>query len=173
MQERSRMPEQPSSERNATDDQRFVLGFLLHDVSHLRRRVLDDAFRPLSLSRAQWWTLGNLSLRGQTGIIQTDLARLMDVKKVTIGTMIDQLEARGYVERRGDTEDRRVRRIYLTPLGKKTVAEISRIVRELTPQLTDGISDGEIAVMEKTLSRMRANLQGLLGEDIAPPPDRG
>ena len=83
--------------------QPFRIGFLVHDVSRLRRTVVDKALKPIGVTRSQWWVLANLSRHDSAeGMMQTELARLMDVGKVTLGGLIDRLEASGYVARRPD-----------------------------------------------------------------------
>ena len=37
------------------------LGFLMHDVSRLRRIVFDEFVRPIGLTRSQWWILAQVS----------------------------------------------------------------------------------------------------------------
>ena len=71
-------------------------GFLIHDVSRLRRVVVDRALRPLGITRSQWWVLAFLSRRD--GMTQTALAADLDLTKVAIGGLLDRMEAAGFVE---------------------------------------------------------------------------
>ena len=87
------------------------LGFLVHDVSRLRRRVVDRALKPLGVTRSQWWVLAFLSR--SDGMSQVALADELDLGKVALGQLIDRLEKTGFVSRRADEEDRRVKRVYL------------------------------------------------------------
>src|SRR3546814_14598129 len=58
-------------------------GLLIHDVSRLRRGVVDRALKPLGITRSQWWVLAFLSRRD--GMTQTALASDLDLTKVAIG----------------------------------------------------------------------------------------
>jgi DNA-binding MarR family transcriptional regulator len=93
------------------------LGFLIHDVSRLRHNAFDRLMRPLGVTRSQWWVLDSLSRHA--GMMQTELAEMLDVGKVTLGGLIDRLEAGGWVVRRADKDDRRVKRIFLTGSADK------------------------------------------------------
>ena len=93
------------------------LGSLIHDVSRLRRVVVDRALKPLGITRSQWWVLAFLSRRD--GMTQTALAADLDLTKVAIGGLLDRMEAAGFVERRADQSDGRARRVYLTRAGAK------------------------------------------------------
>ena len=50
-------------------DREIRFGFLVHDVSRLRRIVVDRALKPLGITRSQWWVLSFLSRRD--GMTQT------------------------------------------------------------------------------------------------------
>ena len=101
-------------------------GFLIHDVSRLRRVVVDRALKPLGITRSQWWVLAFLSRRD--GMTQTALAADLDLTKVAIGGLLDRMEAAGFVERRADQSDGRARRVYLTRAGAKMVNAIRESV---------------------------------------------
>src|SRR3546814_12675126 len=63
-------------------------GFLIHDVSRLRRVVVDRALKPLGITRSQWWVLAFLSRRD--GMTQTALAADLDLTKVALGGLPDR-----------------------------------------------------------------------------------
>ena len=102
------------------------LGFLVHDVSRLRRRVVDRALKPLGVTRSQWWVLAFLSR--SDGMSQVALADELDLGKVALGQLIDRLEKTGFVSRRADDEDRRVKRVFLTRRGQALIARIRESV---------------------------------------------
>jgi MarR family transcriptional regulator, lower aerobic nicotinate degradation pathway regulator len=56
-------------------------------------------------------------LREEPGLDQVGLALRIGIDRTNVGLLIDHLEARGFVERRFDSNDRRVRRLHLTPRG--------------------------------------------------------
>lgn len=142
----------------------FRLGFLLHDVSRLRRTVVDKALKPLDLTRSQWWVLANLSRYPGEGITQTELANQLDVGKVALGDMIDRIEANGYVCRMPDPVDRRAKRITITPAGKALLDAIRDYATEINSEMVKGVSAEEIAATENILHRMKLRLLELDGQ---------
>src|SRR6202040_2575879 len=92
--------------RVAKEDHPFRIGFLIHDVSRLRRTVVDKALRPMGVTRSQWWVLANLSRHNGGGMMQTELSKVMDVGKVTLGGLIDRLDAARLLNRVGDASHR-------------------------------------------------------------------
>ncbi len=148
------------------------IGFLVHDVSRLRRTLFDQQIKPLGVTRAQWWALANLSRTLPEGMIQSDLARLLDVGKVTVGGLIDRLEASGQVERRPDPKDRRIKRIYITDKGYDVIDKMTSIGRELNAIILKGIPIDQIYLAEEVMARMKSNMREHLGSvQNAEPPE--
>ena len=142
----------------AKEDHPFRIGFLIHDVSRLRRTVVDKALRPMGVTRSQWWVLANLSRHNGDGMMQTELAKVMDVGKVTLGGLIDRLEARGYVERRPLPGDRRAKRVLMTGKGTRILAQIQKVAKVVNAEIMTGISAGEITRVETVLHKMKDQL---------------
>ena len=47
----------PAQKSRVDDSWDSRLGFLMHDVSRLRRGVFDEFMKPVGLTRSQWWIL--------------------------------------------------------------------------------------------------------------------
>ncbi len=154
----------------AKEEQPFRIGFLVHDVSRLRRTVVDKALRPIGVTRSQWWVLANLSRHASSGTMQTELAKVMDVGKVTLGGLIDRLEAAGLVKRQPDPVDRRAKRVLMTPKGTRLLADIQKIAFEVNNRIMQGISKSDIARAENVLHEMK---QTLISMDAVPGGDNG
>jgi MarR family transcriptional regulator, transcriptional regulator for hemolysin len=134
------------------------LGFLIHDVSRLRRTVVDKALRPLGVTRSQWWVLSSLSRHQGSGLVQTELSRILDVGKVTLGGLIDRLEVRGYVRRRPLAGDRRAKRVLMTGKGARLLAQIHKVAKVVNAEIMTGISAGDVARVETVLRKMKDQL---------------
>jgi DNA-binding MarR family transcriptional regulator len=140
----------------------FRFGFLVHDVSRMRRTLFDDQMKPLGITRSQWSVLAYLSRESNNGTMQVDLARDMDVGKVTIGGLIDRLESSGHVERRLDACDRRARRIFITEKGFETIRRMQTVGTKLNERVLDGVSERDLKTTEKTLARVKENIRSML-----------
>ena len=149
----------------AKEEHPFRIGFLIHDVSRLRRTVVDKALRPMGITRSQWWVLANLSRHNGQGMMQTELAKVMDVGKVTLGGLIDRLEAGGLVKRQPDPTDRRAKRVVMTPKGTKLLADIQSIATKVNDQILNGIGRNDISRAETVLYKMK---QQLISMDAVP-----
>ncbi len=154
--------------RPATPHQKF--GFLIHDVSRMRRTFFDAALKPLGITRAQWWALGNISRHADDGMIQTELARILETGKVSVGGLIDRLEEAGLVFRQADKVDRRVKRIFITPKGFELIDHMVKVSEDLDHTLFDGIADEELAAAADVLARTKANIRAALKDETVADP---
>src|SRR3984885_14702236 len=83
------------------------LGYLIHDVSRLRRMMFDRELGPLGITRSQWWVLAFIWRKD--GPPQTQLANELDFGKGALGGLNGRLETSGFVVRQADPFDRRVK----------------------------------------------------------------
>ena len=144
-------------------DANLRFGFLIHDVSRLRRIVVDRALKPLGITRSQWWVLAFLSRRD--GMTQTALAADLDLTKVAIGGLIDRIETGGFVERRADERDARARRVYLTRAGKLLVATIRANVDAVETDILSAVSENELDEAARVLIKIKARLLDIVGNE--------
>lgn len=142
------------------------IGFLVHDVSRMRRTLFDQRVKEMGITRAQWSALSALSRHETEGTIQSDLARVLEVGKVTIGGLIDRLEASGIVERRPDADDRRIRRVFITAKGYDVIDQMQLVGRELNTQIMKNITLDQIHLAEEVLHEMKANLREALKAEL-------
>jgi DNA-binding MarR family transcriptional regulator len=96
-----------------------ILGLLLVLVDSFKDRF-ERAVEGADLNLAQGHLLMSLDEPTQ----MSELARNMGFDASHITSIVDKLEDRNLVERRLDTQDRRVKRIVLTPAGQKVRDQI-------------------------------------------------
>ena len=137
-------------------DLELRLGYLIHDVSRLRRTLYDKWLSPLGITRSQWWVLAFLSRRD--GMPQTDLAAELEVGKVALGALIDRLEDAGFVKRTLDGGDRRIKRVVLTPKGIGIVATLRKVSADFNKRILRGIPRDRLETMTVALHAMKQNL---------------
>lgn len=132
------------------------LTILLHDVARMLRTRGDRAARCHGMTRAQWIILARLDR--QPGMSQNELAAICEVEPITIGRLVDRLEARGLVERCADPNDRRVRRLRLQPAARPIVDEITAYRGTLNGELKALFSADENEALVELLLRIKQQL---------------
>jgi DNA-binding MarR family transcriptional regulator len=138
-------------------------GFLVHDVSRLRRVALDRELKPLGVTRSQWRVLTFLSRRD--GMTQSALASDLDLTKVAIGGLLERMEAAGFVQRRPDELDARIRRVYLTRSGNRLIGEIRKQAERFEQEALGPNTDEELVTTIRALRRMKETLLRMIGEE--------
>jgi len=136
----------------------FATGFLVHDVSRIRKKVVDQAVSPLGITRSQFWVLVNIARYGDDGIAQTELARLMSVGKVSLGGLIDRMEANGILERLPDPSDRRAKKVFITEKGEELLQRLQEVAEKINKQIMRGISSEQNKMLDNMLKTMKRNL---------------
>jgi len=131
-------------------------GQLLARTCKLLRIRAHTLLGEIGLYRGQQFVLG--ALWEQEGISQSELAQQLHVQPATITNALQRMERAGLVERRQDTQDLRVSRVYLTDAGRNIRGAVDEIWAELEEQAFAGLSPGEVAVLRRLLAQVYDNL---------------
>jgi len=129
--------------------------------SRMWRRYLDLQFRELDLSQARWGVLFELSRTEE--VTQVELARSLGIEAATLVRLLDGLEGAGLIERRPSTEDRRAKTLHLTDAARPLIVRMEEISGASRADILKGISQHDLRIATKVLSRIAARLENLNG----------
>ncbi|KXS39543.1 MAG: MarR family transcriptional regulator, transcriptional regulator for hemolysin [Halomonadaceae bacterium T82-2] len=133
-----------------------TIGFKLTRLPRLWRAILDERLAPLDLTQTRWVTLYHLWQMGD-GQPQCDLARTIGVEAPSLVRTLDQLSDQGLIERRPCPNDRRTKRVFLTPQATPLLEQIDAIVSQARTEMLAGISEDELALLDDLLTRIEKN----------------
>jgi DNA-binding MarR family transcriptional regulator len=142
------------------DDDEYI-GYVLSDVARLIRTVFDRRVRDIGLTRAQWLVLTRLYRR--PGASQTELADMLEIDRASAGRMIDRMQKNGWVERRADSEDRRINRLYLTDDARRAHKEMWTIAETTVDDALAPLSAAEREQFTRLAARVKGQLQTMAG----------
>jgi MarR family transcriptional regulator, transcriptional regulator for hemolysin len=131
-------------------------GFLINDIARLMRRNFDRRAQTIGLSRAQWQVLARLAR--YEGISQVELADMLEITPITLGRLVDRLEANGWVERRNDPDDRRTRRLHLTAKSHPVLERMWELAAQTRDEALAGVPPALREVLVDSLIAIRGNL---------------
>lgn len=97
------------------------VGFLLSQLGWATAARFRQTLEPLGLEPRQFATLRALS--GMEGESQQAVCAAVHIPPSRMVSLVDDLEAKGLVERRANEADRRARAIHLTDAGRALLAE--------------------------------------------------
>ena len=129
------------------------------------RRAYDLRLAELGLNLSEAILLAYTQESGP--LMQAVLAKHMGVGRAAMGSLIDSLENRGWVERQPKPMDRRVWLIAITPSGEQVSRQIAKIDERLRAELRDGISRKERRELNQRLNRLRENVSKVLSNEIS------
>src|SRR5690242_6095383 len=140
--------------------------FSLGELSRLVRAYADREAARYGITRAQWAVLAKVERT--EGMKQTELAELLEMQPITLTRLIDKLCDNGWIERRGDENDRRVNRLYLRKAARPLLAKLAGLRSELTATALEGISPPDaqrlLAQLESIKENVRNAIQTPAGE---------
>ncbi len=131
--------------------------FMISDVGRLLRTYADQRARLMGMTRAQWSVL--LRLERNEGLIQADLADVLDIQPITLTRLIDRLCDNGLVERRPDPNDRRAKFLFLTPAARPLLDRIVGEIEDLSETILAGVEPAAVDTMMSQLGLARDNLK--------------
>jgi DNA-binding MarR family transcriptional regulator len=94
------------------------------------------------------------------GIRLTELAEAALLTKQSMGYLVDDLEALGYVERVPDAADRRAKLVRLTPRGREVDDTVRAVIRQIETEWAAGLGQDNY----DQLVRLLRSLIAMLGE---------
>jgi len=136
------------------------LAFLLSDAARLLRTCADQEARRFGMTRAQWGVL--FRLQRNEGLKQSELADLLEVQPITLTRLIDRLCDNGLIERRSDPNDRRVKRLFLTPAAKPVLEKVTATAETMMASVLAGLEPAAREAMRASLAIMKRNLRQII-----------
>src|SRR3954466_12264857 len=156
------MEAQQSRKHMRPRNPRREFAFVLNDVARLLRTYADQRARRLGITRAQWAVMARLE--HAEGLKQSELAEILDLQPITLTRLVDRLCANGMIERRADPNDRRAKRLHLTPLARPLMDRLAELGQDMMGTVLEGFDLATIERMIGELSRTKENLKGAIAK---------
>jgi len=134
--------------------------FALGEVQRLMRAYADKEAARYGITRAQWAVLAKVER--SEGMKQTELAEQLEMQPITLTRLIDKLCDNGWIERRGDNNDRRVNRLYLKKAARPLLGKLAGLKSEITAAALAGISPTEAERLVAQLESIKENVRNAL-----------
>jgi DNA-binding MarR family transcriptional regulator len=146
-----------ASERQGVLDERATSpGLLLAVLGQHAMRRLRAAHTAHDLSPRQFHLLGLLHDRG--AMTQRDLGAVMGVDPSILVTLLNPLEADGYLSRERDAADRRRHVVTLTAAGARRLDRAAQAQREAEAELFAGLTERQREQLRAVLLALRDTL---------------
>ena len=117
------------------------VGFLISQLGFVSSRGFHQALEPLGIDPRQWTLLRYVAQ--SEGQSQQALAERLDMPASGMVALVDGLEGAGLLERRPSPADRRVRALYMTAKGRRTLKRAVEIAIAYEKELCSGLDEQE------------------------------
>jgi DNA-binding MarR family transcriptional regulator len=142
----------------STDDYTAGVGFLLRQLGFYSTTVFAEQLATIKLTAAHAGVIR--AVAADPGRSQHYLCGYLGLAPGRLVAYLDELEERGYIERRRDSGDRRRNAVHLTEAGKKLMRKIAGFARQHENQLTAGLNPDQLSAFRDLLAAV-AKHQGL------------
>ena len=134
----------------------------IHELNLMVARIFNQRVKHLGLTRTQWQTL--FMLKREDGQTQTELADRLVMARPPLGKVVDRLEQDGWVERREDRNDRRVKRVFLTPKVGPLIDPLAELVEGICIEATKNMTEGQRKTLHDLLDIAHGNLSEVINQ---------
>jgi len=139
---------------------RFFMKEILREIGMIAR-ALDSIsnleFKELNLSKGQYVYI--VRICENPGIIQEQLIELIKVDRSTATRVLQKLEAGGFIEKRPDALNKKIKKIFPTAKGKSIYPSIIREHEHSNDVALTGFSESEKDEVFEYLHRIRKNIE--------------
>ncbi len=118
------------------------------------QKKCQNAVKDLGITMSQGGVIAAIMEDSQGQITLKDLEKKLQLSQSVTAGLVSRLEQKGFVESFGCEEDKRIKIIRVTPLGKEKCQAGQEILMEVEEEILEPLSDAEKDDMYKTLRKL-------------------
>ncbi len=145
--------------------------FSINDVARMLKTFADYKASQFGITRAQWVVL--VRLDRFEGLKQSELADMLDLQPISLTRLLDRLCDCGLIERRSDPNDRRAKRLFLTPAARPLLEQLGDLGEQVMANALAGVEPGTVDLIVEQLAIVKENLRRAIQHRSAAGPTEG
>ena len=134
-------------------------GYLISRMGMYATKRFSERLQTIGLTPRMWGALNVLD--AESPVSQHQLSRSIGMDPSSMVSAIDELEARGLVERHPHPSDRRAHALHMTAAGRATLRRGRRLAKEAQDELLAPLSGAERDQLHELLLRLAASAQSV------------
>jgi DNA-binding MarR family transcriptional regulator len=127
-------------------------GYLISRLGFYASRQFAEQLATVGLTPRMWGAMNMLDHEGD--VSQQQLGRAIGMDPSSMVSTIDELEAKGWVERRRHPTDRRAYALHITDAGRATLTDARRLAGRAQNELLAPLDEAERAQLHDLLMRL-------------------
>ena len=148
-----RLPPRRPSDRAAS----HRVGYLLKHANLRYMQLTSAELEPLGISPREWAALNCLD--EQHELSQREVAELLGVDRTTMVALVDELQAKGWVKRHPQPDDRRKNIVGLTRKGRDIMQRGARLIDDCERRFLAVLSEADAEQLKDALAAVIATDQ--------------
>jgi DNA-binding MarR family transcriptional regulator len=129
------------------------IGMIARDLDS----ISNIEFKEYDLTKGQYLYL--VRICENPGIIQEKLAEMIKVDRTTAARAIKKLEVNGFIRKKDDPHNKKIKRLFPTEKGKNVYPFIMRENNHSNIVALEGFSEKEVETISILLQRVRNNIE--------------
>jgi DNA-binding MarR family transcriptional regulator len=129
-----------------------TLSHWLKLASMTMRRENEACLRKSGMTLTQWRALG--VLLHEPGATHSDLMRHLEIEAPSVTSLVNGMERKGWVKRTRSTADARVKRLSLTPRGRRLIEDAREAMEPIEKRMSATLSASDQATLKLLLRTM-------------------
>jgi DNA-binding MarR family transcriptional regulator len=134
------------------DDLYTKPGHLIRRMQQIAVAIFMEECTDFDLTPVQYAAM--IAIREHPGIDATRLSALVAFDRSTLGSVIGRLETKEFILRRPSQDDSRVKLLYLTPRGKKTLAAAAVAVERAQQRILEPLGPADRRKLMQLLAEL-------------------
>jgi len=131
--------------------------FQFAKANQIASRFLSQKVSQLNITSVQAMVLGFLD--DEDRITSSELGKRTELDSATLTGILDRLEVAGFIERKGNPDDRRSIRIHLTKQGRLMSQEATRVITEANSEFLEVLTDAQKRDLHGIIKKLRLHTQ--------------
>ena len=121
------------------------------------RRELDASIRKAGITTTQWQALG--VLYHMPGLTHSELVEHMAIEPPSLTSLVNGMERKGWLKRERSETDARVKRLFLTPRGRKLIESLRKATEPIDRRMAAALTDSERDALKSLLRTLVESLK--------------
>ncbi len=138
----------------------FIMKDILREIGMIARAldsISNIEFKEHDLTKGQYLYL--VRICENPGIILEKLAEMIKVDRTTASRAVKKLDMNGFIEKKGDQHNKKIKRLYPTEKGQSVYPFIIRENNHSNKVALDGFSEEEAERALQLLQKVRMNIE--------------
>ena len=134
------------------------IGFLVKQINNVFEKDLNGRLKAIGVTSSQCAVLDYLFHTNKEEVSQRDVEQNLNLKNPTVTGLLKRLDEKGYILCVPHAEDKRRKNIYLTEKAYDIQRRMDTDRKKLDKRLTRGMTKKEVAAVTRALEKMLYNI---------------